>query len=525
MAVFLICLLGILPSAITKPHSRNDPTTPLSLSYLNPSHWISTLHSTYTPTELVYSREGTRTPVICEFKEIYVDSIRIYLIPQPSKLKEAIEDLFTCCLNTNSTTEEFMLPRSDQCRGSVSFHACRCFHNWRYVPSVVSPQVISSVQKNLSNVSWLMNHWSFIHHPDHFAMRLLELHGVLYNLEHGTLSWSSSLPQQEISQLVSMDYPGYHRTDYESMVLALLETMARRKIPFHFLHSEETFRDGFSKRFPRYLHPFEIVAPLCAAGAKGEWQPPTKHKNHPIPPLPPSDITTLPIHLPLAHFCQAFLRSNGTGQTRGWSPFPKVYYLEHALLPRVYKNNIPPPFVSSAKGLHLSLNSLISQNFSTTMAEDHGSLRCLSPPPPSSQSATPLSRFPQVALLLRAEGKGLRRFVNVQEMVLSIRKITGQEFISLLFISSKTPGLVQAARFCQFHILVTPHTSQLTNLVFAPPNVSVIEIQNEGLQEETFQNLSLKMGLHYQLLKTSPSPPPSSSLLLSSVLSSPLPQR
>ena len=40
---FLICLFGMLPSASAKPHSRNDTTAPLSPSYLNPSHWISTL--------------------------------------------------------------------------------------------------------------------------------------------------------------------------------------------------------------------------------------------------------------------------------------------------------------------------------------------------------------------------------------------------------------------------------------------------------------------------------------------------
>jgi hypothetical protein len=448
-------------------------------------------------------------PVICEFKEIYVDSLRIYFIPQPSQRREAIEDLFTCCLNTK--TSQFLLPRPDDCGGSVSFHVCRCFHNLKYVPSVASPQIVSAVQRNLTNTSWLMHHWSFIHHPDHFSMRLLELHGLLYNLRHGTLPWSSSFPK-EINHLVSMDYPGSHLTDYERLILALLETTAQRKIPYHFLHSqEEASRDGFSKRFHKkpYLPSLEIVAPLCAAG-QGQWHNShTKHKHNSASTLP-SKVPTLPTQVSLAHICQVFERKNRQGQS--WIPFPSVSYLEHAFLSPVYKNNIPLPFASSAKGLRLSLRSLIRHNFSkTTTTAQQDSLRCLTLPPSSSplhssSSLHPplLPQYPQVGILLRAEGKGLRRFLNLHQMILSIRKITGQEFVPLLFISSKTPGLLQAARFCQFHLLVTPHTSQLTNLVFAPPNISVIEIQNEGYQEETFLQLGRKMDLHYQLLKSGP---------------------
>jgi hypothetical protein len=102
----IIFLSAILPSVSTISHSSN-----FSSSYLNPSHWISTLSSTYTV-------EDVMIPVICEFKEIYVDSLRIYFIPQPSQRREAIEDLFTCCLNTK--TSQFLLPRPDDCGGRLS---------------------------------------------------------------------------------------------------------------------------------------------------------------------------------------------------------------------------------------------------------------------------------------------------------------------------------------------------------------------------------------------------------------------
>jgi hypothetical protein len=434
-------------------------------------------------------------PVICEFTDIYVDSLRIYLIPQPSQRREAIEDLFTCCLNIK--TSKFFLPRPEDCGGSVSFHTCRCFHNLKYVPSVASLQVVNSAQRNLTGVSWLMHHWSFIHHPDHFAMKILELHGLLFNMRHGALPWNSSFPQQEINQLVSMDYPGTHRTDYEKMVLALLETVMQKKTPLYFIHSEEgTSIDEFMKRLNPYLSSPQIVAPLCAAVA--DWGDRVGQEDSPHNKLKHSssssrlltNIPTLPTQSPLALICRAYQRKQRQ-QQHGWWPFPSVSYLEHAFLSPVYKNNIPAPHASSAKGLRISLRSLIHNKEAVLQDSFH----CL-------PHLSPLPLYPKVAILLRAEGKGLRRFVNLQEIVLSIRKVTGQEFIPLLFISSKTSGLMQAIRFCQFHLLITPHTSQLTNLVFAPPNISVIEIQNQGYVEHTFLNLGRKMDLHYQLLKS-----------------------
>lgn len=344
-----------------------------------------------------------------------------------------------------------------------------------------------------------MHHWSFIHHPDHFSMRILELHGLIYNMRHGTLPWSSSFPRQEISQLVSMDYPGSQLTDYERMILALLETAAQRKIPLHFIHSEkETSRDGFVKQLRPYLSSASIIAPLCAAASDlgdGVAQRDSL-LNHSTLSLTSANIPALPTELPLSLICQASQR-----QRNGWLPFPSVSYLEHAFLSPVYKNNIPPPHASSAEGLRLSVRSLIHHNGATVAQED--SFHCLHPHTHASTSSgnsnlSPLPRYPQVAILLRAEGRGLRRFVNLQEMVLSIRKVTDQELI----LSSKTSGIMQAARFCQFHLLVTPHTSQLSNLVFAPPNISVIEIQNQGYVDHTFLNLGRKMDQHYQLLKS-----------------------
>ena len=75
-----------------------------------------------------------------------------------------------------------------------------------------------------------------------------------------------------------------------------------------------------------------------------------------------------------------------------------------------------------------------------------------------------------------------------------------------MFINGATPALVQAFKFCACHLIVSPHSSQLSNLVFSYPGISVIELQNEELVENTFLQLGTKLGLHYQLLKAGKCP-------------------
>ena len=66
--------------------------------------------------------------------------------------------------------------------------------------------------------------------------------------------------------------------------------------------------------------------------------------------------------------------------------------------------------------------------------------------------------------------------------------------MEIMFINGKTSPFMQAAKFCSFHLLVTPNSSQMVNLIFTPSGVSVIEIQTEW-GETTF------MSIHYQHLQ------------------------
>jgi hypothetical protein len=66
--------------------------------------------------------------------------------------------------------------------------------------------------------------------------------------------------------------------------------------------------------------------------------------------------------------------------------------------------------------------------------------------------------------------------------------------------------------FCNFDLLISPHTSQLTNLVFAPSWAWLIEIQPQNTtivehgearieHEATFQQKAKLVGMHQLLLK------------------------
>jgi hypothetical protein len=63
-----------------------------------------------------------------------------------------------------------------------------------------------------------------------------------------------------------------------------------------------------------------------------------------------------------------------------------------------------------------------------------------------------------------------------------------------VFIDSDTPALEQAMAFCTCHLLITPHSSQLANLVFSTRGISAVEVQADtGFIEPTFQNLAQKV--------------------------------
>ena len=104
-------------------------------------------------------------------------------------------------------------------------------------------------------------------------------------------------------------------------------------------------------------------------------------------------------------------------------------------------------------------------------------------------------------MVASSDGAGMRKSASLVDVLMTLVAGTRQHSIDFLFINGRTPALIQAGLFCSYHLFVSPHSSQLTNLVFARPGVSVIELQNEMFVENTFIDLGTKVGIDYHLPK------------------------
>jgi hypothetical protein len=92
--------------------------------------------------------------------------------------------------------------------------------------------------------------------------------------------------------------------------------------------------------------------------------------------------------------------------------------------------------------------------------------------------------------------------------------------VSVWYFSSRTPPWKQTSSFCEAHLIVSPHTSQLTNAIFAAPRISVIELQPLiPVLDTSFKNIIEHAGLHYQVIGNPIYPPATSNELHAKMLS------
>jgi hypothetical protein len=105
-----------------------------------------------------------------------------------------------------------------------------------------------------------------------------------------------------------------------------------------------------------------------------------------------------------------------------------------------------------------------------------------------------------VAVLQRIDGSGLRKILNLGEVIWLTQSILNVSSVELWYIDGEMPAVDQARRFRSFDVLIATHSSQLTNLVFSRPGSSVIEIQPEHGAEPTFLHLGQQVGLRYHFL-------------------------
>ena len=216
---------------------------------------------------------GPTAPVQCSFTHVFVDMSRVFFVARKGREAEAAADLFDCCINFQYGN----YIDATRCQRSVTVDFCRCFHQGKVAPGVAAswhllelppplpataaattattatattatsttstttitslshsqiPDVKldakaeESVMPRLTGVTWLMHHWATQHHPDHFGMKILELHGLVYNSRQevsAANAWLSQMPPpNDIAQLLSFDYPLDNFTAYESFLLEML---------------------------------------------------------------------------------------------------------------------------------------------------------------------------------------------------------------------------------------------------------------------------------------------------------------
>jgi hypothetical protein len=183
---------------------------------------------------------------------------RIFFVARDEKKAEAAVDLFDCCVNS-----PFGSNVMEKCQRSVTVDLCRCFSQEKLAPGVATPWHLKQHQQqqqehnlsmaaanqtqpphgmqgqmqqvpHLAGITWLMHHWTEQHHPDHFGMKILELHGFVFNARQNlTASWLGKMPSPEnIDNLLSIDYPIDTFTDYEVFLLELLFFQLGERKPY-----------------------------------------------------------------------------------------------------------------------------------------------------------------------------------------------------------------------------------------------------------------------------------------------------
>lgn len=109
----------------------------------------------------------------------------------------------------------------------------------------------------------------------------------------------------------------------------------------------------------------------------------------------------------------------------------------------------------------------------------------------------PNYKMVKALILLRNNGMGLRRFQNIKQMeyVLKKYKIVYEKKI----ISSENSTLIQAKTFNSYSIIISPHSSQLVNLLFCRLK-TVLILVTPYLVDNCFTDLASMCGL--QLIKS-----------------------
>ena len=177
----------------------------------------------------------------------------------------------------------------------------------------------------------------------------------------------------------------------------------------------------------------------------------------------------------LSSVCDIFQFFHECPKNKDRKNLRSVFHLNTATLSPMYKNQLPFPYEKS--------RNIILSTFGSIPKKE--------------------GRF-KVAVLKRVEGVGLRRWTNEREVLQIIFEETKTSDLTIIAPSSKTPMVLQRELFSEFDLLITCHSSALSNLIFSKKSAKVIELQPDtgNDPETTFLLLGSKLGLNYELLQS-----------------------
>ena len=395
-------------------------------------------------------------PYLCEFTNTYVDLARIYLVPKKKFMATATVDLYNCCKDVFL----FGIEKAYSCNGSIKRSLCSCVSGAVAMPSIWTQkqrQLLSNPVENFTGVTWLMNHHVCSHHPDHFNMRVLEIHNMVAISKHALHADCYESFPRNIDSMLSMDYPN-DRTEYEKLIMKIVQQQINVSFTSLNIHADWRFYLAEISRNRTVFEPFanalEELSPIELSAEAKQLLEQSKMSYKKI-------------------------IQSSLGKSR-------VGHLEKSFYSPNYKNNIPRPMEYSIAATAKSVATVLA-------AESGGRISCVSKNSNSSKGI-------QVAILQRIDGNGKRRFVNLDLVARMTQTVFKLSSLRILYIDGTTPPIEQASAFCSVHLIISPHSSQLSNLMFSAPKIALIELQPPlEVFDTSFRNLAHSFGMHYQV--------------------------
>jgi hypothetical protein len=397
---------------------------------------------------------------------VFFDITTVYFIARDETKAKAITDLFACCIiNQNGS----------QCPvgSSVSPDLCQCFRMKRFAPALANSEKLNFLETTLKSKahshylpgnSWLINHNHFRKHPEHFTSKLLEFHAYLANRNFVKSCCYSDLPQ-DFDRIISMDYQVYPFSDYEATVLGILWKSLGKRYEYISLTqevSEESIRGLFTPTLS--LRTRQILISYCLHSR--DWNQPKF------------------VQTSLNQTIAKKLLNQCRSPQHELSETVKIpfWYAENLHTSPSYLNTFPTPSQISARTFSKAVDRYLAEK----------------------GIEVPLKRAvqkePIVAILQRPDGAGVRKFVNLDDLCRLVRTELKTRKVEQWFIDGNMTALEQIAYFRSFDVLISAHSPQLTNLIFARNTSHVIEFQPENAQEYTFMKKGQAIGLDYYLL-------------------------